>query len=181
MRSWLEVGLVEGKRLTVDGTPVRANASSLSCVPREELGDVARPSRTVRKYLAQVAQENPVTDHGDRQPTPTSGAARFVSTTDPEACWAGKGGQAVPSYYDHYLVDNAHGIILGVEGTPARFRQMMFPKAVSTLGFYLLQCDAHSSLDTPPEPLSHNDYNNLPCRTKCKPTNFLARRGYRSL
>jgi hypothetical protein len=29
----------------------------------------------------------------------------------------------VPSYYDHYLIDNAHGIILGVEATPARFRQ----------------------------------------------------------
>ena len=31
----------------------------------------------------------------------------------------------MPSYYDHYLIDNAHGIILGVEATPARFRQEM--------------------------------------------------------
>lgn len=31
----------------------------------------------------------------------------------------------MPSYYDHYLIDNAHAIILGVEATPARFRQEM--------------------------------------------------------
>jgi transposase len=125
VRRCLEAGLVEGKRLTVDGTAVTANASSQSRVPREELGEVAKVSRTVREYLAEVAQENPVTDPDDREPTPTSAAARYVSATDPEACWAGKGGPAVPSYYDHYLIDNAHGIILGVEATPARFRQEM--------------------------------------------------------
>ena len=125
VRRCLEAGLVEGKRLTVDGTAVRANASSQSRVRRQELGEVAKLSKTVREYLAEVEQENPVTDPDDRQPTPTSAAARFVSTTDPEACWAGKGGPAVPSYYDHYLIDNAHGIILGVEATPARFRQEM--------------------------------------------------------
>jgi len=125
VRRCLEAGLVEGKRLTVDGTAVRANASSQSRIPREELGEMAKLSRTVREYLEEVAQENPVGDPGDREPTPSSAAARFVSATDPEACWAGKGGPAVPSYYDHYLIDNAHGIILGVEATPARFRQEM--------------------------------------------------------
>jgi transposase len=125
VRRCLEAGLVEGKRLTVDGTAVKANASSQSRVPRQELEEVAKRSQTVREYLAEVAEENPVTDPGDREPTPTSAAARFVSATDPEACWAGKGGPAVPSYYDNYLIDNAHGIILGVEATPARFRQEM--------------------------------------------------------
>jgi transposase len=121
----LEAGLVEGKRLSVDGTAVTANASPQSRVPREELAEVAKLSRTVREYLAEVGRENPVSDPGDRPPTPNSAAARWVSATDPEACWAGKGGPAVPSYYDHYLIDNAHGIILGVEATPARFRQEM--------------------------------------------------------
>lgn len=125
VRRCLEAGLVEGKRLTVDGTAVTANASSQSRVPREELGEVAKLSRSVREYLAEVGKENPVTDPGDRPPTATSAAARFVSATDPEACWAGKGGPAVPSYYDHYLIDNAHSIILSVEATPARFRQEM--------------------------------------------------------
>jgi transposase len=105
VRRCLEAGLVEGKRTTVDGTAVRANASPQSRVLRQELGEVAKLSKTVREYLAEVEQENPA--------------------TDPEARWAGKGGPAAPSYYDHYLIDNAHGIILGVEATPARFRQEM--------------------------------------------------------
>ena len=29
----------------------------------------------------------------------------------------------MPSYYDHYRIDNAHGVILGIDATPARFRQ----------------------------------------------------------
>ena len=82
--------MVGGKRLTVDITAVRANASSQRRVLREELGDLAKLSRTVGEYLGEVEQENPVADPGDRQPTPTSTAARFVSTTDPEACWAGQ-------------------------------------------------------------------------------------------
>src|SRR5262249_6901364 len=88
----LEAGLVEGKRLNVDGTAVTANASPQSRVPREELAEGAKLSRTVREYLAEVGRENPVSDPGDRPPTPTSAAARWVSATDPEACWAGKGG-----------------------------------------------------------------------------------------
>src|SRR5215469_2869876 len=41
----LEAGLVEGKRLNVDGTAVTANASPQSRVPREELAEVAKLSR----------------------------------------------------------------------------------------------------------------------------------------
>ena len=47
-------------------------------------------------------------------------AAQIVSTTDPDAYWAGKGGPTEPSYLDNYLVDNASGVILGVEATRAR-------------------------------------------------------------
>lgn len=66
MRRCLEAGLVEGKRLTVDGTAVRANTSSQSRVRRQELGEVAKLSKTVREYLAEVEEENPVTDPGNR-------------------------------------------------------------------------------------------------------------------
>lgn len=123
VRRCLALGLVEGRQLTVDGTVVAANASPQKGVKRDQLEEVAKVSRTVREYLAEVAQENPVAESDDRPPAPRSVAARFVSRSDPDACWAGKGGPAVPSYYDHYLMDNAHGIILGVEATPARFRQ----------------------------------------------------------
>src|SRR2546428_9379013 len=53
VRRCLEVGLVEGKNLAVDGTLVGANASPQSRVPREQLAEVAPVSRTVRQYLAE--------------------------------------------------------------------------------------------------------------------------------
>ena len=123
VRRCLGAGLVEGQRLTVDGTVVAANASPQRGVRREQLPEVAKVSRTVREYLAEVAQENPVSETEENPPAPHSVAARCVSPTDPDACWAAKWGPAVPSYYDHYLIDNAHGVVLGVEATPARFRQ----------------------------------------------------------
>src|SRR5579864_4642084 len=60
-RCW-EAGLVEGQNLAVDGTMVGANASRQSRVPREQLKDAAKVSRTVREYLAELEQVNPVCD-----------------------------------------------------------------------------------------------------------------------
>ena len=123
VRRCLEAGLVEGKRLTVDGTIVTANASPQRGTEPERLGEVAKVSRTVRDYLADLARENPVSEDKEK-PAPRSVAARYVSTTDPDACWASKlGGRSVPSYLNHYLIDNASCVILGVEATQARFRQ----------------------------------------------------------
>jgi transposase len=123
VRRCLKAGLVEGKRLTVDGTMVTANASPQRGTKPERLGEVARVSRTVRDYLADLARENPVLED-ESKPAPRSVAARYVSTTDPDACWASKlGARSVPSYLNHYLIDNASCVILGVEATQARFRQ----------------------------------------------------------
>src|SRR5271167_4147710 len=47
VRRCLEAGLVEGKRLTVDGTMVIANASPQRGTKPEQLGEVAKVSRTV--------------------------------------------------------------------------------------------------------------------------------------
>jgi transposase len=123
VRRCLKAGLVEGKRLSVDGTMVTANASPQRGTKPERLGEVARVSRTVRDYLADLARENPVLED-ESKPAPRSVAARYVSTTDPDACWASKlGARSVPSYLNHYLIDNASCVILGVEATQARFRQ----------------------------------------------------------
>ena len=62
VRRCLAAGLVEGRHLTVDGTLVEADASPQSRVPREQLAEVARLSRTVQEYLAEVEQQNPVAD-----------------------------------------------------------------------------------------------------------------------
>jgi transposase len=105
-------GLVQGQNLAVDGTIVGANASRQSRVPREQLNEVAQLSRTVREYLAELEQVNPVSD------------AEMVSTTDPDAIWTTKGrGTAMMAYYDNYLIDTASRVILEVEATPALFHQ----------------------------------------------------------
>src|SRR5947209_4575859 len=89
VRRCLEAGLVEGQNLAVDGTLVSANASRESRVGREQLAEVAQVSRTVHQYLRELEQENPVPD------------SETVSTTDPDAAWATKGGPAALSYYDN--------------------------------------------------------------------------------
>jgi transposase len=115
VRRCMAAGLVEGRHLTVDGTMVYANASPHRRVSREQLAEVAQVSCTVPEYLADLERQNPVAE-----PPPASG---IMSATDPDATWAVKWGRAGFAYYDNYLIDNASRVILGVEATPARFRQ----------------------------------------------------------
>jgi hypothetical protein len=51
----------------------------------------------VREYLAELEEQNPVVE--SEEPSPTGP----VSTTDPDAAWAVKGGPAVLAYFDNYL------------------------------------------------------------------------------
>jgi transposase len=112
VRRCLAAGLVEGQNLAVDGTIVGANASRQSRVPREHLKEVAQLSRTVREYLTELEQVNPVSD------------AEMVSTSDPDAIWTTKGsGTARMAYYDNYLMDTVSRVIVEVEATPALFHQ----------------------------------------------------------
>lgn len=71
VRRCLEAGLVAGKNLAVDGTLVAADASRQSRVRREQLKEAAPISQTVREFLAELEELNPVSD------------AEMVSTTDP--------------------------------------------------------------------------------------------------
>ena len=84
MRQCIEVGLVEGKQLSVDGTFVEANAAKESRVPREQLAEAAQVHRTVRQYLKEIEEQNPV-----EEPVHTQDQ---VSTTDPDSTYATKGG-----------------------------------------------------------------------------------------
>ena len=103
---------MEGQNVAVDGTMVGANASRQSRVSREQLKETARVSRTVLEYLSELEQVNPVW------------GADMVSTTDPDAILATKGGgTAMMAYYDNYLIDTSSRVILAVEATPALFHQ----------------------------------------------------------
>jgi transposase len=112
----VEVGLVQGQHLSVDGSFVEANASKQSRIPREQLAEVALVNHTVRQYLVELEQQNPVEEPVHKQ--------EQVSTTDPDSTYATKGGMpARLGYYDNYLVDNHSCVIVGVQATAARMSQ----------------------------------------------------------
>jgi len=108
----MQTGLVKGEHMSVDGSFIQANADHHRRVPREQLAEVAQVNRTVREYLAELEQENPV-----EPPVPQQ---EQVSTTDPDSTYATKGGPARLGYYNNYLVDNGSCVIVGVQATPAR-------------------------------------------------------------
>jgi transposase len=116
VRQCVEVGLVQGQHLSVDGSFVEANAAQESRIPREQLGEAAQVHHTVRQYLREVEEQNPVEEPVHEQDQ--------VSTTDPDSTYATKGGTpARLGYYDNYLVDNPSCVIVGVQATAARMSQ----------------------------------------------------------
>jgi transposase len=122
VRRCLAAGFVQGREVVVDGTFVAADASSRSRVPANVFAERAAVSRTVQDYLIALEQQNPI-ESTDDSPSSREKAPTTVSTTDPDAAWARKYGTASFAYLDHYLIDMPSQIILGVEATPARFRQ----------------------------------------------------------
>ena len=103
----IDAGLVERQRLSVDGTIIAANASTQSRVPREQLPEAAKVSRTAQEYLLELDTENDESDPDSPPGTPPSliDTDGKVSTSDPDAAWASKGGPLHLSYYDNYLID----------------------------------------------------------------------------
>jgi transposase len=107
VRQCVEVGLVQGEHLSVDGSFVEANAAKESRIPRQQLVEAAQVNHTVRQYLVELEQQNPMEEPVHQQDQ--------VSTTDPDSTYATKGGTpARLGYYDNYLVDNHSCVIVGV-------------------------------------------------------------------
>jgi transposase len=116
VKQCMEVVLVRGDNLSVDGSFVEANAAKESRIPREQLAEAAQVKQTLRQYLSELEEQNPVEEPVHEQ--------EQVSTTDPDSTYATKGGTpARLGYYDNYLVDNASCVIVGVQGTAARMSQ----------------------------------------------------------
>jgi len=116
VKQCMEVGLVRGNNLSVDGSFVEANAAKESRIPREQLAEAAHVKHTLRQYLSELETQNPVEEPVHEQ--------EQVSTTDPDSTYATKGGTpARLGYYDNYLVDNHSCVIVGVQATAARMSQ----------------------------------------------------------
>ena len=121
----IEAGLVQGERLSVDGSQIAADANRKSLVKREELHEFATVSRTVREYLAELEAQNDGADSANSAETlGYKVPPKEISVTDPDAGYSKKGGDLpILGYYTNYLVDNESRVILGVEATPARLSQ----------------------------------------------------------
>ncbi len=89
VKQCVEVGLVRGDKLSVDGSFVEANAAKESRIPREQLVEVAQVHYAVRQYLQELEQQNPVEEPVHEQDQ--------VSTTDPDSTYATKGGTPGPT------------------------------------------------------------------------------------
>jgi hypothetical protein len=70
-------------------------------------------TRPVRDYLEALDAGNPV----------HQGDARYLSPTDPAASWNTKEGRGKFLYFNNYLVDTDHAVIIDVEATPGRIAQ----------------------------------------------------------
>ena len=91
-------------------------AAKESRIPREQLVEAAQVNHTVRQYLVELEEQNPVEEPVHQQDR--------VSSTDPDSTYATKGGTpARLGYYDNYLVDNHSCVIVGVQATAARMSQ----------------------------------------------------------
>src|ERR1700755_119231 len=111
-----EAGLVEGEHLSVDGSFIAANASRSSRIPREQLAEAAQVKLTIREYLTELEQQNPIEEPAHQQ--------ALVSTTDPDSTYATKGSRAAElGYFNNYLIDNKSCVIVGVQATSARLSQ----------------------------------------------------------
>src|SRR3974377_1056343 len=115
VKQCMEVGLVRGDNLSVDGSFVEANAAKESRIPREQLAEAAEVHHTVDEYLVELEKQNPIEEPVHQQ--------EQVSTTDPDSTYATKGGTPPRlGYYDNYLVDNHSCVIVGVQATRSEER-----------------------------------------------------------
>lgn len=113
VRQCWEAGLVDGRKIHLDGSLVDANASTDS---------VIKGGQHLIRALKQIyhAQDAKLDKQGHAgRPYYQRSNDRLLSKTDPDApvVRQGKGGPR-PRYKNHRAVDNAHGVITALETTP---------------------------------------------------------------
>jgi transposase len=128
-----KTGLVDGEKVFVDSTLIKANASLKSLVPRQDLVEL---KFSPKEYVDRVFSENPVEESSVEDCSPKvvdekkiekskrkqrGGANKsLVSTTDPDASVYQRPG--VPyqlAYKEHVAVDSKARVVTAVKVTPA--------------------------------------------------------------
>jgi transposase len=109
-----QAGIVPGEGFAVDGSFVHGDARRDRRVQTvAAIREANTSTRPVREYLQALDAGNPVHE----------GGAKYLSPTDPAAAWNTKEGRGRFGYFNNYLVDTDHAIIVDVEATPARIAQ----------------------------------------------------------
>jgi transposase len=112
----LAAGLVDGKKIHVDGSLIAAHASTDSVIsgPPEV---IAALRQTYQEQAAKLAEPLPPPPRGQAN-------QRHLSTTDPDAELArGRRTPSRPSYKLHRVVDNAQGVITAQVTTGGSIRE----------------------------------------------------------
>ena len=89
VRQFVKVGWVQGKRSSVDGSFVEANAAKESRIPREQLVKAAQVRHCVRQYLTELAEQNPAPHHTN---TPSHFVPEICLPPDPAPTHPGRRG-----------------------------------------------------------------------------------------
>ena len=152
----LAADLVAGTGAAVDGSTIAADANRDRRAPPDAIQDVWNDkdavSRPVQAYLDHLAAEDAKTP----EPGPKHKPPKAISETDPQAAWSLKDGPGRFSYETNYLIDDAHGIIVDVEATPARLSQeivaakTMMDRSADRFGFRPDSLAADKSYGTGP-------------------------------
>lgn len=109
-----QAGLIDGRKLHMDGSLIDANASTSAIL------------KGCPELLAQLRAELQsemckLDDPGLKRESPSKSRVNrsCVNTTDPDAALVGKGlGRSRSRYKAHRAVDNAHGVITATQTTP---------------------------------------------------------------
>ena len=81
------------------------------------MAEAAPVNRTVREYLSELEQQNPVEE-------PTHSQNKVSNTDHPDSTYATKGSTpARMGYYNNYLIDNYSCIVVGAQATGARLSE----------------------------------------------------------
>ncbi len=109
----MDEGLVKGEGFAVDASLIRADASEIRSIDKDDPVDWSDPevaSRPVTEYLDAIDQTK-----GQKE-----APRKKISLTDPSARWtAAVGGRARFTWSTNYLLDVETSVIVDVEATPA--------------------------------------------------------------
>ena len=119
-------GLVKGEGFAVDASLIRADASEIRSIDKDDPIDWSDPkiaSRPVTEYLDAIAQAEELSKERAKDPSyeqKDEAPRKKISLTDPTARWtAAVGGRARFTWSTNYLLDIETSVIVDVEATQA--------------------------------------------------------------